>query len=476
MAATELCFLSATELVHRIASRDISALEVTDAHLAQIERCNPEVNAIVTLVADQARDSAKAADELQTRGESLGVLHGLPMVHKDLAETKGIRTTFGSPIFNNFVPDRTALIVERMQQAGGITLGKSNTPEFGAGSQTYNEVFGETLNPYGLPTRRLTCGGSSGGAAVALACGMAPIADGTDFGGSLRNPASFCNVVGFRPSPGRVPNWPALAAWFPFTTAGPMARSVKDIALMMTAIAGPDARSPISLPEPGSNFLRPLQRDFKEARIAWSPDLNRLFHIDPSVVGVLEKQLSAFSALGCEVEEAAPDLTGGDHIFRVWRAWSMHMNLGELYKTQRERMKDTVRWNIEEGAKLTGVDVARAEKLRTELYHRVREFFDQYDYLLLPVVQVPPFDVSERWVKSINGIELPTYLDWMKSCYLISATTLPCLSIPAGFTDDGLPIGLQIVGKHNADFSVLQLAYGFEQATRFGLRRPGICS
>ena len=398
MSNNELCFLSATQLAQRIASGDLSALEVTDAHLTQIDRCNPQVNAIVTLVADQARAAAKTADEKQARGETLGLLHGLPMVHKDLAETKGIRTTFGSPIFKDFVPDRTALIVERMQQAGGITLGKSNTPEFGAGSQTYNEVFGETLNPYGLPERRLTCGGSSGGAAVALTCGMVPIADGTDLGGSLRNPASFCNVVGFRPSPGRVPNWPALAAWNPFTIAGPMARSVEDIALMMAAIAGPDARSPISLPEPGSDFLRPLQRDFKGVRVAWSPDLNKSFHIDPNVVRVLEKSLPTFSALGCDVEEAAPDLTGADDVFRVWRAWAMHMTFGELYKTQRERLKDTVRWNIEEGAKLTGADIARAEKLRTELYHRVRKFFDEYDYLLLPVVQVPPFDVKERWV------------------------------------------------------------------------------
>ena len=476
MSNTDLCFLSATQLAQRIAAREVSASEVTNAHLAQIERCNPQLNAIVTLVAEQAQAAAKAADEKQARGETLGVLHGLPMVHKDLAETKGIRTTFGSPIFKDFVPDRTALIVERMQQAGGITLGKSNTPEFGAGSQTYNEVFGETLNPYGLPARRLTCGGSSGGAAVALACGMAPIADGTDLGGSLRNPASFCNVVGFRPSPGRVPNWPALAAWNSFTIAGPMARSVGDIALMMAAIAGPDARSPISLPEPGSDFLRPLQRDFKKTRIAWSPDLNKSFHVDPSVVHVLEQSLPAFSALGCDVEEATPGLAGADDVFRVWRAWAMHMTYGELYKTQREHMKDTVRWNIEGGAKLTGADIARAEKLRTELYHRVRKFFDEYDYLLLPVVQVPPFDVKERWVKSINGIEQPTYLDWMKSCYLISATNLPCLSIPAGFTDDGLPIGLQIVGKHNADFSVLQLAYAFEHATKFALQRPAFCT
>ncbi len=476
MSNNHLCFLSASQLAKRVATRELSALEVTDAHLAQIERYNPQVNAIVTLVADHARTTAKAADEKQARGESLGLLHGLPMVHKDLAETKGIRTTFGSPLFKDFVPDRTALIVERMQQAGGITLGKSNTPEFGAGSQTYNEVFGETVNPYGLPERRLTCGGSSGGAAVALACGMVPIADGTDLGGSLRNPASFCNVVGFRPSPGRVPNWPSLAAWNPFPIAGPMARSVEDIALMMAAIAGPDPRSPISLPEPGRDFLKPLPRNFKNTRVAWSADLSRSYQIDPRVARVLEKQLPIFSALGCDVEKAAPDLSGADELFRIWRAWAMHMSFGELYKTKREQMKDTVRWNIEEGAKLTGADLARAEKLRTELYHRVRKFFENYDFLLMPVVQVPPFDVSERWVKNINGVELPTYLDWMKSCYLISATSLPCISIPAGFTDDGLPIGLQIVGKHNADFSVLQLAFAFEQATGFGLQRPRICA
>ena len=236
----------------------------------------------------------------------------------------------------------------------------------------------------------------------------------------------------------------------------------------------PNASTRCSLPEPGADFLRPLSRDFRNARVAWSPDLNKSFDIDPRVVSVLEKRLPTFSALGCDVTEAAPDLSGADELFRIWRAWAMHMTFDELYKTKREQMKDTVRWNIEEGAKLTGVDIARAEKLRTELYHRVRKFFDAYDFLLLPVVQVPPFDVTDRWVKTINGVELPTYLDWMKSCYLISATTLPSMSIPAGFTDDGLPIGLQIVGKHNADFSVLQLGYAFEQATGFGLQRPGI--
>ncbi len=417
---------------------------------------------------------AKQADERQARGEVIGALYGLPLVHKDLAETKGIRTTFGSPIFKDFVPNRSALIVERMQQAGAITLGKSNTPEFGAGSQTYNEVFGETVNPFGLPGRRLTCGGSSGGAAVALACGMVPLADGSDLGGSLRNPASFCNVVGLRPSPGRVPNWPALAAWFPFAVVGPMARSVPDIALMMSAIAGPDARSPISLPEPGAIFSQPLGRDFKNVKIAWSPDLNGAYHIDPVVTDVLKTQLKTFTNLGCVIEETAPDLNGADEVFRTWRAWAMHMNFADLYKTHRHQMKDTVVWNIEEGVKLTGADLARAEKLRTELYHRVCGFMSDYEFLLMPVVQVPPFDVSKRWMDEINGVKLPTYLDWMKSCYLISATGLPCISVPAGFTDDGLPIGLQIVGRHQADFSVLQMAYAFEQATQFATRRPAI--
>ena len=470
----ELCFLPATELAQRIRSRDLSAHEVVTAHLNQIERINPQVNAIVTLVAEQALALAKQADIRLAQGESIGVLHGLPVVHKDLAETKGIRTTFGSPIFKDFVPNRSALIVERQQQAGAITLGKSNTPEFGAGSQTFNEVFGETLNPYGLPARRLTCGGSSGGAAVALACGMAPLADGSDLGGSLRNPASFCNVVGMRPSAGRVPTWPALAAWYSLGVVGPMARNVSDIALMMSAIAGPDVRSPISLPEPGSIFSQPLARDFKQVKIAWSPDLNGAFHIDPAAINVLKKSLGTFTDLGCIVEEAAPDLTGADEVFRTWRAWAMHMNFGELYKTQRHQMKDTVVWNIEAGAKLTGSDIAKAEKLRTELYHRIVAFMGEYEYLLTPVVQVPPFDVSKRWVDEINGIKLPTYLDWMKSCYYISATGLPCISVPAGFTDDGLPIGLQIIGRHQADFAVLQLAFAFEQATQFAKRRPAI--
>src|SRR5215813_3810989 len=258
-----LCFLPAVELAHHLHSKELSAREVLAAHLKQIERVNPKVNAIVTLVAEQAAESAKRADEMQARGGRLGALHGLPIAHKDLVEAAGIRTTFGSPLFKDNVPKTDDLIVQRIKRAGAITIGKTNTPEFGAGSQTFNTVFGATRNPYDLGK---TCGGSSGGAAVALACGMIPVADGSDLGGSLRNPASFCNVVGLRPSPGRVPVWPHRVGWCPLSVDGPMARTVADVALLLSILAGPDPRSPISLNDPGSIFAEPLERDFKATR------------------------------------------------------------------------------------------------------------------------------------------------------------------------------------------------------------------
>ncbi len=265
-----VCFLPAVELARLIREGELSAVEVMEAHLSQIERVNPEVNAIVTLLPERALEEARRADAALARGEGIGPLHGLPVAHKDLFWTKGVRTTFGSPIFENFVPKADALIVERLKRAGAISVGKTNTPEFGAGSQTFNEVFGATLNPYDTSK---TCGGSSGGAAVALACGMVPLADGSDMGGSLRNPAAFCNVVGLRPSPGRVPSWPSQTSWSPLSVEGPMARTVRDAALMLSAIAGPDRRSPISISEPPGRFAGPLERDFSGVRVAWSPDL-----------------------------------------------------------------------------------------------------------------------------------------------------------------------------------------------------------
>jgi amidase len=464
----DICFLTATELARLIRAGGLSVAEVMEAHLTQIERINPKVNAIVTFLPEQAMEQAKAADEAQARGKELGTLHGLPIAHKDLVLTRGIRTTFGSLAFKDFIPEEDEIIVERLRNAGAITIGKTNVPEFGAGSQTYNEVFGETLNPYDTTK---TCGGSSGGAAVALACGMIPIADGSDLGGSLRNPANFCNVVGFRPSPGRVPMWPDFVGWFPLSVEGPMARTVQDTALMLSAIAGPDPRAPISITEPGNVLSKPLERSFKNVRIAWSHDLGTL-PVDHRVTEVIEKQRHVFKDMGCLVDESEPDFKDADEAFKIWRAWRMELAFSELLPAHRDQLKDTVIWNIEEGMKLSGPQLGKAERRRTELYHRVRQFMETYEFFVLPVSQVPPFDVTQRYVTEINGVEMDTYIDWMKSCYFISVTGLPAISVPCGFTPDGLPVGVQIVGRHQDDFGVLQLAYAFEQATEFWQRKP----
>lgn len=457
----ELCFMTATDLARRIRERAISAREVMDAHLAQIERVNPRVNAIVTLLPELALAGAAAADEALVRGDAVGPLHGLPVAHKDLELTKGIRTTYGSPIYRDFVPDQNALIVERLQAAGAISIGKTNTPEFGAGSQTYNDVFGETLNPYDL-TR--TCGGSSGGAAVALATGMIPIADGSDLGGSLRNPAAFCNVVGFRTAPGRVPNYPAALGWWPLSIAGPMARTVEDVALLLSVMAGPDDRVPISIAESGARFAAPLDRDFRGVRIAWSSDLGGL-PIDPRHV---------FAALGCDVTDGQPDFSGADEVFKGWRAWSSEAARGPLLDEHRHQLKETILREVEEGQRLTGPQLSRLEMTRTAIYHRVREFMATHEFMVLPTTQVPPFPVEQRYVTGINGVPMGSYIDWMRSCYYITITGLPAISVPCGFTSEGLPVGLQIVGRHRDEFGVLQLAHAFERATGFWQRRPAV--
>jgi amidase len=470
MNSEELCFLPACELAALIRSRQVSAVEVMDAHIAQTERLNPAVNAIVTFLPERAREDASAVDAALARGEDPGSLAGLPVAHKDLTPTKGIRTTFGSPIFRDFTPDADAIIVERLHKAGAVTVGKTNTPEFGAGSQTFNPLFGATRNPYDL-TR--TCGGSSGGAAAALACGMLPIADGSDMGGSLRNPASFCNVVGLRPSAGRVPNWPSVSAWFSMAVVGPMARTVQDIALMMAAIAGPDARSPISLQDPGLLFAPPLERDFKGVRIAWSADLGGL-PVEPEVTRVMEAQRKTFTSLGCIVEDATPDLRDADEIFSVMRAWNFELAFGALLQTKREQMKDTVIWNIEQGQRLTGAQVGAAEVKRTQLFHRMREFMEKYDFLVAPAVQVLPFDVEIPYPTRINRDEMGSYIDWMRSCYYITVTGAPALCVPGGFSRGGLPVGLQIVGRHQDDFGVLQIAHAVERSTGYWKQKPAI--
>lgn len=470
MPDTDICFLTATELARRIRVKDLSAREVMEAHLAQIARVNPQVNAVVTLLPERAMELAEQADEALARGGEIGPLHGLPVAHKDLVPTKGIRTTYGSRIFKDHVPEQDGLIVERLQKAGALTIGKTNTPEFGAGSQTFNEVFGATLNPYDTTK---TCGGSSGGAAVALACGMLPIADGSDTGGSLRNPANFCNVVGFRTAPGRVPAWPTQLGWWPISMQGPMARTVQDTALMLSAIAGPDPRSPIAIAEPGSVFTRPLGRDFKGVCVAWSRDVGGL-PVDPRITAVLDRQRSVFEGLGCLIDEATPDFSDADEIFQVWRAWRMELSYGDHVRNRRELVKDTVIWNVELGMKLTGPQLSQAERKRTELYHRLRQFLETYEFLVLPVSQVPPFDVKQPYITEINGVKMGTYIDWMRSCYYITVTGLPAISVPAGFTPEGLPVGIQIVGRHQDDFGVLQMAYAFEQATEYWKQRPGV--
>jgi amidase len=463
-----LCFTSAVEMAKLIRGRKLSAREAVSEHLKQIERVNPRVNAIVTLVADQAMQAAARADEMQAHGDILGPLHGLPVAHKDLLETRGIRTTFGSPIYKDFIPDEDNLVVQRMQRAGAIVVGKTNTPEFGAGSQTFNSVFGATRNPYDLSK---TCGGSSGGAAVALACGMVPVASGSDAGGSLRNPAAFCNIVGFRPSIGRVPNPKAGFGWSTLSTMGCLGRTVADLALSLSTIAGPDRETPLSIDEPGELFARPLERSFKGVRIAWFKDLGGL-PFDPRVRSIVDAHRTTFESLGCIVEQAEPDFSPAEISFRTLRVWGDAANYGKLLQQHPDAFKKTLKEEIERGSRLTGDGLARAEVAHTLMWRRFQNFLEKYEYFVLPTTQLPPFDVNTPYPTEIAGVHFDNYIDWMKSCWYISATGNPASSVPAGFTPEGLPIGLQIVGRNKQDFAVLQLAHAFEQVTGFGKKHP----
>jgi amidase len=462
----ELCFKPATALAQVLKARKLSATELVRAFIAQIERVNPKVNAIVTFLPELALKQARALDRKKPSAGK--ILWGLPIAYKDVVPTKGIRTTYGSPVYRDHVPTEDHLIVERLSAAGAITIGKTNTPEFAAGSQTFNAVFGATLNPYDLSR---TCGGSSGGAAVSVACGMLPFADGSDLGASLRNPGNFCNVVGFRPTPGRVPGWPATDAWQTLTVIGTLARTTADCALLFSAMAGSDARDPTSIAESGKIFRKNLKRNFRKTRVAWSRDLGGL-PVDHEVTRVLEPCRRVLAALGCTVEDAEPDLAGAEEAFHVLRAVGFVQKYGELLQTQRDKLKKDVVWNIEQGLALDGARVARAQVLRTQVFHRMREFMQRYEFLCLPVNQVLPFPVTQPYVAEINGVKLDNYLDWMKTCYFITVTGHPAISVPAGFSREGLPVGLQIVGRHRDDFGVLQLAHAFESQTQYWKRRP----
>jgi amidase len=467
-SGAELCLLGAVDLAALIRTKRVSAREVMTAHLAQIDRLNPKVNAIVTLVADRAMAGAAAADEAIARARPAGVLHGLPVAHKDLFDTAGIRTTRGSRFFRDHVPSIDALIVERIRAAGAVTLGKTNTPEFGAGSQTFNEVFGATRNPYD-PTK--TCGGSSGGAAVALACNMVPIADGSDTGGSLRNPPSFCNVVGLRPSPGRVPS--ESGSWSPLSVSGPLARSVADLALFLSAIAGPDPRSPLSIPEDAARFRAPLDRSFKGVRVAWWRGLGGI-PFEPEIRRVVDGNRKVFEDLGCLVDDAEPDFEGVDEAFPVLRYAGNHPQYAPLIRQNPDWVKETIKFEVAQAERLTGADIGRALARQARMWDQSRRFFEQYDYFVLPVTQVAPFDVTVPYPAEIAGTRMTNYVDWMRSCWYITFMANPAMSVPAGFTAAGLPVGVQIVGRHRDDWSVLQLAHAFEQATQHGKRRPSI--
>jgi len=468
--ASSICFNSAVEMARLIRTKKLSAREALAAHLKQIERVNPKVNAIVTLVPEMAALAAAKADEMQARKETLGPLHGLPVAHKDLVETRGIRTTFGSTLFRDYVPKENDLVVERMQRAGAITIGKTNTPEFGAGSQTFNKVFGATLNPYDLTK---TCGGSSGGAAVSLACGLVPVADGSDAGGSLRNPAAFCNVVGFRPSIGRVPNPKAAFAWSTLSTSGCLGRSVADLAFVLSTMAGPDPRAPLSINEPGERFARPLDRSFKGVRVAWFKDLQGV-PFDRRVRAVVDGHRKTFESLGCIVEQAEPDFAPAEISFRVLRAWNSANAYGAQLHEHPDAFKDTLKAEIEQGLRLTGTDLAHAETAHGQIWRRFQAFLEKYEYFVLPTTQLPAFDVNTPYPTEIAGVKFDNYIDWMKSCWYVSATGNPAVSVPGGFTPEGLPVGVQIVGRNQQDFSVLQMAHAFEHATGFGKKHPPI--
>jgi amidase len=440
------------------------------AHLERIDRLNPAVNAIVTLVPEQALEAADAADRRRLAGEELPPLHGLPIAHKDLVDTAGVRTTYGSPIFAEHVPATDALLVSRLRDAGTIMLGKTNTPEFGTGSHTFNPVFGPTLNPWN--TAR-SAGGSSGGAAAALACRMVPLADGSDLGGSLRNPAAWNSVVGLRPTPGVVPSWPDSAPWIPYAVDGPMARTVDDVALMLAAMSGPDVRAPLSTGIPRFEVPPTLEADLTGRSIGWTSSLSGL-PVEQDIHQVLVPVVEGLTELGLSVEQMEPNFRGQDEVFEVWRAYLMAVGLEDLYLREGHRMKDTLRWNIELGLNLETDMLMQTELWRGEIAEAVADTFERYDYVVCPVTQLSPFPVELEYPTEVAGATMSTYLEWMRSCSRITSWCCPAMSVPAGFTSEGLPVGLQLVARPFAERSLLELAHAIEASVGIADRLPHV--
>ena len=448
----DLCLTPAVELARLLRARSLSATELLTAVLARVETVNPSVNAIVTLAAEQACSRAAALDEMAAAGSFAGPLHGLPIAIKDLAETAGIRTTYGSPVFASHVPDFDAPDVALLRRAGAVVIGKTNAPEFGAGSQTFNPVFGATRNPWDL---RLTPGGSSGGAAAAVASGMLPFADGSDLAASVRNPAAFCGLVGLRPTPGLVPSH----VIDPLSVVGPIARSAEDAALLLAGMCGDDPGVPLARPDRAADFLDLKAASRRGLRVAWTPDLGDL-PVEPAVLDVLGSMRATLEGAGCVVIDAAPALSDADEVFQVLRA-AMMAELAPLLREHRSSLKETLRWNIDKGIALTGEVIAAARASQAGIFARMRSFLASggFDVLALPTVQVVPFPVEQEWVTEINGQPMDTYIDWMRSCSRITVTLHPSVSVPAGFTSPGgLPVGLQLAGRYGADKRLLEIA------------------
>ncbi|MHC6594624.1 amidase family protein [Arthrobacter sp. C152] len=463
--------LSAVELTAAIRNRTISAREALADHLDRIAAANPVINAVVTLDADRAQALAAAADRLTASGADLPPLHGLPMTHKDTNNTAGMRTTQGSLALQDFVPDADDLIVARLKAAGVVSTGKSNVPEFGAGSHTFNELFGTTTNPY-APS--LSAGGSSGGVAAAVASHIQSIGDGSDMGGSLRIPASFCNVVGFRPSTAVIPMPSDHNAYAWLGRTGPMARSIEDIALFMSVTAGKDPRVPHPQVLAPDEFRAGLETDMRGVRIGWSRDFGIGVPVEPEIAGHLERQLAVFEDLGAIVEEASPDFSEADLVFGNTRALDFAAGLGPIIERCGDLIKPEVRWNVAKGQALTAQDIVETTAARTRLELGVQGFFNRYDLFASPCAQVLPFDASLRYPAEVAGVPSETYLDWMRSACLLSATGLPVLSVPAGFSPAGLPIGLQLAGNHYTDMQLLRWGRAFEQQTGYAAVAPAL--